>query len=272
MTFVMQMTSSSESSLWHDQAGKTMNKTSKSEAKNLAISLIPPKKKRTTAIKCGKNTVIYPIIYEASKLMQDDFWKGLLEELSIGKYPKSIYISNSILFSANKRKPFSYSLNPEDKTAQEVAEELHSLLLSHTNLCSDTDTTNRKALVQSKNNQGTVTKWSSIKKKNLRDQHILNYTQKMRKKYKLSYQLTRHLLATIHNAFDFKTHCSNDVEFKDDEIKSIADIVYDETYNTFINLRQFDPEYDWVDDTGLKEKNYLHYYWGKYILTMAKPV
>jgi hypothetical protein len=238
------------------------------------ISLVVPKRKKPTAIKCGKVTVIYPIIYEASKLMEDEFWKTLFEELSCGKYPKSIYISNNILFSTNKKKkPFSYSLNPENKSAEEVANDLHELLLTYTNLCSDADLNTRKALVQSKNTQTTVTKWSSIKKKNLKEQYILNYANRMRKQYKLPYPLMRHLLILIHTAFnDFKTHKSEDVDFQNDQITGIEDIVYDEEYKTFINYRLFDPDYEWVDDTGTREKNYVHYHWGKYIMTMAKPV
>lgn len=230
------------------------------------------KKKKRPIIKCGKNTVLYSSIYEASKFINDDFWKGLFEELSYGKHPKCVYISNNTLFSANKKKPFSFPLNQEDKNPEELAEELHQVLLNNTTLCSIIDNNEKKAQVQA-NKISIVnnTKWSSIKKKNLRAQYIRTYVLNMKRRYKLTDKATKHLLTTIHNAFEFKTHASDDVVFNENEIKSIKDIVYDNFYKLFINIREFDPDIDWADDV-MKDKNYIHYHWPKYVITMSKAV
>jgi hypothetical protein len=217
------------------------------------------------------NTILYPIIYKASLLFEDEFWQDLFKDLSYGKYPKSLYISNGILFPSNKKKVFSYSLNPEGKNVEEVASELQELIMTYTNLCSDIDTNNKKALALLKCGQINNSKWSSIKKINLQKQYILNYSTRMRKKYKLSCGSTSHLLILINSAFkDFKTHKSDDVDFENNKINEIKDIVYVEEYKSFINKRLLNSEFQWSDDSYIKTKIYIHYYWQKYILNATK--
>lgn len=227
--------------------------------------------KHRVPIKCGKDIVIYPLIYEASKFTTDDFWKGLFEELSVGKYPKCVYISNNTLYSTNKRKQFTYLLIPDDKTPQEIAEELYTLLVNNTNLCSNLDNNNRKAQIQSeKISLKDITKWSAIKKKNIKEQLIVNYVLKMRKVYQLTWTATRHLFNLIHSGFIYHTQLSTDVEFADGEIKSIDGIVYNEHTKYFMNERYSDQ--DWIDEPENTTQKYFSYYWRKYILTMAKPI
>ena len=90
----------------------------------------------------GKKEVLYPIFEECSNIVSDEYWKSFYDELSYGKTPKSLYISNGTICTSNKRKSFTYSFT--NKQAKTVAKELHTLILENTNLYSNKDLKKKK--------------------------------------------------------------------------------------------------------------------------------
>ena len=64
-------------------------------------------------------------------------------------------------------------------------------------------------------------------------------------KYKLNDSSSKNLINIINLALnEFKTHKSDDVEFKNNEITNIKDIFYDNKLKYFVNRREFEDKED----------------------------
>lgn len=236
---------------------------------------IPKKgKKEVHVFKNGKNTVIYPIFAECTKYTSDDFWKNLFDELSIGKCPKSIYISNGTIYSSNKRRGFSYIIPVHNsKGSNEVFTEIRELLINNTSICSAVDVMAKKEEIREKHDDeiNNKTTWSEIRKKNLREILIIKFVVRMKNKYKLSWHVSRHLYSLIQIGFIYKTQSSKDVNFKNRRIESIDGIVFDEDQKLFVNEfldNEVPKEKEEIEDTN----NYLYYYWDRYVSAMSKHI
>lgn len=228
-------------------------------------------KKELNIFKNSKyGTLIYPVFIECSKYFTDEFWKNLFEEMSYGKCPKSFYISNNTIYASNKRKQFSYVIS-EDKSPETMATDIRNLLLQHTNLCSLQDTKDRhdELLLRTENVVTEETTWSSIRKKNIREIYLVRFVLRMKDKYNLSWDWTRHLYSIIQLGFIFKTQSSKDVIFKSKRIENINGIVYDESKKHFVN--EFcNNDFPKDKDEDQSNDNYLFYYWDKYVVAVSK--
>lgn len=226
--------------------------------------------------KKGKNNVVYPIFLDCIKYISDEFWKGIFEDLSIGKCPKSIYISGGTIYSSNKKKSFSYIIptERENKSPKEMFTELRELLISNTTICSSTDVSMKKEeLKERKVDEDEVTDsttWSKIRKKNTRELFIIRFVIRMKKKFNLSWTTARHLYSLIQIGFIYKTQTSKDVNFKNKRIESIEGIVFDENKKCFVNefIENIEEDTDGTEDND----NYLYYYWDRYVTSMMKQI
>lgn len=183
--------------------------------------------------------VIYDILKECSTIVKDDFWIQFYEDLASGKSTKGIYIINGTIQTSNKRSGFSYSIM--DKAPEVIVRELHYLLTNIAGICSKKDINKKKQVVKDIEDELAEYekyKWTSIKRKNIKNMLILNYVIKMNKKYGLTWDDTIMLYKTILNAFEFKTHTSKDVIYTNGSIVGINDIVYDKTRKTMVNTRE----------------------------------
>ena len=231
------------------------------------------KLKKAQNFKNGKNTIVYPIFSECTRYTSDDFWKNVFENLSMGKCPKSIYISNNTIYSSNKRKGFSFLIpNDNSKTPKEVFNELRDLLIENTSICSVTDVSMKREEIRKKQDDEITDKttWSDIKRKNTREIFLVKFVVRMKKKYKLDWYATRHLYSMIQVAFICKTQTSKDVNFKNKRIESIDGIVYDEDKHVFIN--KFADNDIPQEKEDIDTDNYLYYYWDRYVSSTSKRV
>lgn len=240
------------------------------------INKIPLKKTTTKKdvhiFKSGKNNILYPIFSQCIRFTTDEFWKNLFEELSYGKCPKSIYISNNTIYSSNKRKGFSYIIPmDENKTPKEVVVEIRSLLMTNTSICSSTDVSLKKEELKIKQQDEITneTTWSEIRKKSLREIFIVKFTVRMKKRYKLSWLSARHLYSLIQIGFIYKSQTSKDVNFHNMKIENIEGIEYNSQLGRFVNKfyeNEDIKEKEEIEDTD----NYLYYFWDRYISAMSK--
>ncbi len=217
--------------------------------------------------------VVYPILYECSKLQTDDFWKSLFEDLSRGKCPKGIMIYNGIISSGNKRNGFSYNIN--NKTIpEEITEELINILKSNACIYSSNDIENKETSIQdSALEYNSITNFDSFKKiktRKMKENLILNYIFKIKETYKLTNKKTKELYDNIKGAlFEYKTHKSEDVLMKNGEIYKIIDFEYDKTTKNVINLRINIFEEKVKEETT---KDILGSKWEKYVNNVIKSV
>ena len=160
-------------------------------------------KRDDEASKNGKNNVLYPIFSDCVKHTTDEFWKSFFKDLSIGKCPKSIYISNNTIYSSNKKKGFFYIIPTDNinntKTSKEVFTELRELITANTSIRSSIDISKKKAELRRKKSNAITndTTWSDIRKKNVRELLLINYAIRMKKKYKLDWDSARYLYSLI---------------------------------------------------------------------------
>ena len=146
------------------------------------------------------------------------------------------------------------------RNTRKFIEKIKTFLMDNTNLLSNEDNEKRKEEVNIKlKNNKEIELWTENKKKNIKEQHFINYTLNMNKRYKLSLAATRELFNIIDCAFKYKTHYSSDITLSNGDIKDIKDIVYEPELKRFINLRNYEEEEE------KKHEKYLFYYWYKYV-------
>lgn len=211
----------------------------------------------------GKKELLYPIFEECSNLITDEYWKSFYEDLSFGKTPKCLYISNDTICTTNKKKSFTYSF--VNKEANVIVKELHTLILENTNLCSNKDLKKKKLDIEitrkkiEKTNK--ITKFSMIKSKNIKDLLITNFVIDMKHKYNLSWAQSQLLLSIISTAFICKNLTSQDVVYENNKIKSIKGLKF------YSNKEG--GNFKLLNDSNLKDENtvkdslYLYKIWNK---------
>jgi hypothetical protein len=203
-----------------------------------------PSSKTTSATKKPQKRgrqkeVVYDILVECAALMKDEFWKQFYEDLAVGKSTKGIYITNGVIQTSNKRNGFVYSIT--DKAPQVIVAELHHLLTTHTSICSRKDMNKKRQFVkeiEEELQEYDEAKWTSIKRKNIRNMLLVDYAIHLNKIHSLSWPATMSAYQTIINAFESKTHSSKDVIYSNGKVRDIVDIELSEDEDSIINTRQ----------------------------------
>ncbi len=199
---------------------------------------------KSVFLKNKKKDLLYPVLLECSELTEDDYWKGIFNEMAHGKCPKGIYISDGVVFCctlANRKKKFSYPIN--DKPPDQIVTELSKLLIDTTRVSSQRDQKTKKRLAfefYSKIKNTKYLKWSSIKKSSTRKIEVVSYVLRLKDEFDLSWEETKGVLNLIQVGLLNKVIASADVNFTTSPsgeagIKSINGIVYDRLSGTFVN-------------------------------------
>jgi len=210
--------------------------------------------------------IIYPQIKQCEDYVSDPFWKNLFDDMSRGKCPKSIVIFNNSVSSTYRRGGFTY--NFQDKTSEEIARDLVDILKSTGCIYSVSDMKNEQQEINDTNKtncQIIYTSWKQIKTKKVKQQYIHDYVLKQTIKYKLSDSASKNLIQLINLAInDYKTHRSDDIILKNNEIVEIEDIEYNDDTKYFSNNRELEDK-----DECRKEINLLKKSWENYIVKVV---
>jgi hypothetical protein len=225
----------------------------------------------------SQSNVIYPFLVKCSTHMPDEFWKSIVMNLALGKYPKCIYFSNYTIFSTVKKVQVSYSI-PLNRPEKEVAHEIYLFLLENTSLSSMDDNIKKKEMIAlRKKNFVMSEKWSMIKKKNVKELIMINYVLREKRERKLSWDKAFELLSLIKLGFVYRLQASKDVEYSNGEIQSIKGIVFNPQLGCFENhklKKRVDPksgrtrdEEEGVDEEKSDEdgRKFLSDQWERYI-------
>jgi hypothetical protein len=231
------------------------------------------KEKRNDKIKKIKD-VVHPIFQECSKLVKDEFWIKLFDDLSRGRCPKGVALYNNVLSSTYKRNGFSYNFS-ENKTPEEIVVEIQALLKKSVCIYSNKDIINKENDMQDASNEYMTVKyadnWKKIKAKKMKENLITNYCLEMKKTHNMSYNNSRVLYNIIKDGiYTFKTHKSDDIIMKNGKIEYIKDINYKEEYNCFINEREIEDDNIKKSDKKNKEENILDSKWKNYLSVIIK--
>lgn len=189
-----------------------------------------------------KKELAYPFFLEVcayilEKKGGDFFWESIFHDLAFGKCPHGTYIrsgvnetnsktnKNDSLCCSYKGKEFSYRL--ERKEPDILFNEISQLLKTNIGILSQKE--KNKKRINFHEFEKTIKEsrkvWQTIKKKNVKDDLYEKYVIDMKKKHNLNLKETKYLLSLIMTAISFKTITSKDIEYEDDKIVNIKNII-----------------------------------------------
>lgn len=198
----------------------------------------------------GKNDVIYPIFIECMQYSSDIFWKNTFEELSYGRCPYGIYISNDNICCNYKDKKFCYNIYNQNDPEIVYQDILH-LFKDKFGLLSKTDKLlKNKIFIQRQNEINNIlnSNWSNIKRKNIRVMLIEKFVINKSKQYGLDISQSRDLYHQIILGLLFKTIHKNSIVYEDKNIKEIKCISFKKgDFNFNKNLYRFKNDIIFID-------------------------
>jgi hypothetical protein len=164
-----------------------------------------------------KHTLRFPILIEASIIVENNFWSQILKDLAHGKAPHGCYVSQSnFLVNNSKNAAFSYFLDDPKKDAKTMSDEIIQILNEKTNIMSTTDRTKKK-LVFNNVKQKLIfniknASWGHLRKKKMKDQLLDMY----------ALSIKNHKNWDITKTREFLTELSLDIIFKKIESENIV--------------------------------------------------
>ena len=177
----------------------------------------------------------YPIFSECVEYTDDEFWRGIFQNLALGKCPKGLYIARDVICSSNTKHGVFYRI-PRDGSPEEVYNEVKALF-TDLGICSARDISIKTAELTERDDVTDDTVWSDIRKKTRREMYIMKWVLRMRRKHGLSWSDAQHLHNIVQWGFACKTQTSRDVTFRNRRIESIAGIEYNPDTHRFHNTR-----------------------------------
>ena len=203
------------------------------------------------------NKLAYPIFLQCCELTSDNFWKYIFEDLAYLKTPYGIYIQRDYICCNFKGKEFNYKID-NTKTPQILFDDIYELFNRRFELLSEKDKINRRNLFE-----GDLNKNSNTLFKKFKYELIIQFVLVMKKKWHLSWDISRQLLSYIILGFMLKVLNKDDIIFINFKISSInginfkrKKIIYKSTLLKTINVT---PALEIV----IEKK--LSYLWLKYI-------
>jgi hypothetical protein len=201
----------------------------------------------------GRKNLLYPVFQECAKLMNDEFWSSLYEDLSYAKYPKNVYISNGCVFVGSKYKNSGYSFI--NKTPQIIAKELYEFLSQNTSIYSVKDVKQRKLKMDKlKGKPNKIIKFSQIKHKNEKEIYIIQYVIRCKHKYKLTWNEARELLSLIEIGFLDHRLVSGNVIITDGEIESIEGLEFLDEGHRDEGTSGCEPKFEITSESSIKDE------------------
>lgn len=191
------------------------------------------------------NLIQYPFLLKCCSYTNDTFWHSIFIDLAHGICPHSTYIYKNILCCSYKHINISYRIIEKDPKV--LYEELYDIFVNKLNIMSQKDIIShwetRKEHIK------IITKWSDIKKRQLKQFYIDNYIIDMKNKYNLSATNVDLLVYYIVIGVLFKTiaQCDSDIIIKEERIVNIDGFSFEnnkviittpnDLYNCKINIK-----------------------------------
>lgn len=172
------------------------------------------------------SVVTYPIFLKCCQYLSDPFWIYLFEDMAYGKCPYGIILKDQCIYSVLKNREFTYSLRQPEKEISVMCEELCEIFSSKLHLLSQKDQFRYRNECQDyvTNYMKNMSHWNDIRKKNLKDLLLEQYSLKQKEKYQYSYAFTRKLFAIVFIGIQFKTILSKNIHYRNRAITKVDGI------------------------------------------------
>jgi hypothetical protein len=178
-----------------------------------------------------KKILRFPMLIEVSLRQKSDFWKDVFVNMAHGKAPSGCYITaSSFLVSNAKGRSFSYFLGDQNnaKSPDQIGAEIVDILTKKMNFMSVKDRIHKMEkfndLKEQLKHEFVESRWTDLKKKNVKDQLLELYVLKEKAKRDLDIETARDELADISVKLIFKHIASDDVIMKNGEIETIIGV------------------------------------------------
>ena len=217
-----------------------------------------------------KKDVRFPLLFEASELIRDDFWKNFLLDLARGRFPKKIAVDYKTISAGTKRNQLAYFY--ADKSPETIAIDLPVLLRKHLSVYSQTDLQNHVDQTEDYFNEFVIrsqeNNWKRMKSKKMKQSLLVDYTLRCQEQWNLNWNQAREMHKILEDAFFvYRTHGSTDIDMQDGEIVDIQDIHLDN--GRIVNTRYSD-QLEETDEEEEEEKiSSVNDTWCQYIRTLA---
>jgi len=174
-----------------------------------------------------RKEILYPIFLECCTHSDDIYWQNIFEDLSYGISPYGTYFSKDYLCCNYKKKEFSYKI--EQKESKQIYKEVYNLLSKKLGLLSQSQKIEKKKdFINFEDSiKETRKTWNDIRKKNIKELLIEQYTVKMKNRYSLNIKQTRNLLKVIIIALVLKIITANDIDYENGTITKIEGINFE---------------------------------------------
>lgn len=215
-----------------------------------------------------KKEIVYPIFLECCPYAVDTFWENIFEDLAYGKTPYGTYISKDFLCCSYRKKDFSYKI--ERKDAKQIYEEVYALFTTKLGLFSPREKAKQKKAFDELESsmRSWRDNWSSIRKKNTKELLIELYVIKMKNKYSLSLEQSKHLLSILFMAMVFRVITSEDIEYQNGHIQHIKGIRFRK--NRIIVDRELYNIDTTITPRIVLEKKLMSNNWAKYLKELKR--
>lgn len=230
-----------------------------------------------------KKELVYPFFLEVcafilEKKGGDFFWESIFHDLAFGKCPHGTYIRSFATHSTHtdslccsyKGKEFSYRL--ERKEPDILFDEISHLLKTNIGILSQKE--KNKKRINFHEFEKTIKEsrkvWQTIKKKNVKDDLYEKYVIDMKKKHNLNMKDTKYLLSLIMTAISFKTISSKDIEYDDDRIVNIKNIIIENGEIKLKNSLTNEGNKNLFSEEKTDKTVYMRDNWKRYIRDLSK--
>lgn len=221
-----------------------------------------------------KKGIIYPLFFEVSEKCEDEYWKQFFMDISIGKPVKGILLNNGQICSQNKKKGFEYMFI--NKTPDDIINDLLPVLEKNYNTCSEKNIRTRNVIDQVRLELKEIksSKWSKIRRKNIKKALLMDFISEAQKKYDiplnrcigifdtLSFNSNSQLMSKIVVMNEGKIESINGLSFSQGKVDMDIDF-YKEKYKE---------SYDEEEEEEVLQKMNVDQIWENYIKIYFKTI
>lgn len=175
-----------------------------------------------------KREIVYPFVLNCCTYTEDNFWKGVFEDLAYGIPPSGTFLSKDVLFCTLKGKTFSYKIENADPKI--LYNKIYDILTKKLGIYSTQEYKNKLQLFNNLENRmrDDIDDWNKIRKKNIKELLIEKYIIDSMLENNVPFEKSKKILALIYLAFQFKVLNSRHINFENGKIESIQGIDFRE--------------------------------------------
>lgn len=187
-----------------------------------------------------EKNIIYPKFLGCQNYTLDDYWNDVFMGCSCNKFPRGTRYNEKentltvrVPLVQGKYKTENIQL-PED--SKELYECMIDIFKEKMGMYSPLDLHIKREELEDIQDQYKIDldcEWKKLKPRSVKDTLIMSYGTSLKNKYQLSSKETKNLISVINLGFQFKKLTSDDIDYREREIKNIKGLKFNPETRTF---------------------------------------